>query len=64
MYTTCVLGAHRDKKRTSGLLELELQTIVSHSVGAGNQTGDLYESTKCSKLWSHLCSSYNLMILN
>lgn len=37
MYTTCVTGAFRGQK-TSALLELELQKVSSHHVGAGNQT--------------------------
>jgi hypothetical protein len=33
---TCMPGIHRGQKRALGLLELELQMIVSHPVGAGN----------------------------
>ena len=32
----CVSGSHGSQKRTSDLLELELQVAVSHHVGAGN----------------------------
>lgn len=34
--TTCVPGAHGDQKIVSYPLELELQMIASHHVGAGN----------------------------
>ena len=33
-----VSGAHEDQKRASDPLELELQTVVSHHVGAGDWT--------------------------
>lgn len=36
MYTTCMPDAHKGQKRMSELeLELELQVVVSHCVGAG-----------------------------
>lgn len=38
MYTMCILGAQESQKRASDVLELELQTLVSCNVGAGNQT--------------------------
>ena len=48
----------RFKKRVSDLLELELNTAVSHYVGAGNQILVLYKSNKCLKLPSHLSNSH------
>ena len=36
------------QKRVSDPLKLELQVVVSHLVGAGNQTQVLYKSNKCS----------------
>jgi hypothetical protein len=36
MYVTCMPGALGAQKRASDLLELELQMVVSHLVGAGN----------------------------
>lgn len=38
MYTTCVLDASEGQKRASDLLELEVHVVLSHHVGAGNQT--------------------------
>jgi hypothetical protein len=40
MHTMCVLGAQGGQKRASESLELELGTVVSHCVGAGNRTHD------------------------
>lgn len=40
-------GVRADQKRVSDPTELELQTIVSHSVGAENQTQVLQEQ-QCS----------------
>lgn len=37
-------------------MELELQTVVSCHLGAGNQLQVLYKSSQCSKLPSHLSS--------
>lgn len=38
----CMLAAHKDQKKALDLLELELQTEVSHhDVGAENWTQDL-----------------------
>ena len=34
----CLCSACRDQKRPSTSLELELQMVVSHHVGAGNRT--------------------------
>jgi hypothetical protein len=34
----CVSGTHRGKRRTLDPLGLELQVVVSHHVGSGNQT--------------------------
>lgn len=33
----CVPGTHKGQQKASDLLELELQTIMSHYVGAGSQ---------------------------
>lgn len=41
-------NAHRYQKRVFGPLELELQLVVSHHVGAGNQTMARWESSQCS----------------
>jgi hypothetical protein len=38
MGTTCVAGVLGWQKRASAALELELQAILSHTCGAGNQT--------------------------
>lgn len=36
---TCVYpGAHRDQERVLDPLELELEIVVNHLVGSGNQT--------------------------
>jgi hypothetical protein len=50
-------GACRGQNKVSDILELELQMVVSHHVGAEAQTQVLYKSNKCSKLLSHLSSS-------
>lgn len=34
--TTCIPGAQGDQERAWNLLEMELQTVVKHHVGAGN----------------------------
>lgn len=44
----CVPGVHGSQKRALDPLELELQTIVSHLAGSGNQTQVLYSNNKCS----------------
>lgn len=36
MYTTCVPGAHGSQRRISDTMELELWSVVSHPIGAGN----------------------------
>ena len=48
LYTTFTLGAHGDQKRPSDALELELQVVVSHHVGARNRTQALWKSSQCS----------------
>lgn len=40
----------KHQKRTSDLLELELQMFLNHHVAAGNQTWVLFLSNKCSEL--------------
>lgn len=46
-YVFHVSGTHGGQKAASGLLELDLQIVVNHLVGAGNQTLVLYKSCKC-----------------
>lgn len=46
MYHICIF--HRDQKRASDLLELELETVLSHHVDAGNQTQDPPQKHHCS----------------
>lgn len=41
----CVLGPCRGQKRASNLLEIELQSAVSHHVGARSQTLVLWKSS-------------------
>ena len=36
LYTMCVPGTHRDQKKMKDPLELELQVIMGHLVGAKN----------------------------
>ena len=43
----CVPGTGGGQKRASYLLELELQMVVNHHVGAGNQTQACWESGQC-----------------
>ena len=43
----CVPGAGGGQKRASYLLELELQMVVNHHVGAGKQTQACWESGQC-----------------
>lgn len=52
----CVPGAHRDQKRAPNLLELELQMVLRHHVGSGNQALDLSKSSQCSELLNHVFS--------
>jgi hypothetical protein len=33
---SCASSAHRDQKKATDFLELELQMVVSHHVGGGN----------------------------
>jgi hypothetical protein len=48
IHTTCMSGACGGQKQKPGPLEMELQMIVSHHVGARNQTWVLSKSNKCS----------------
>lgn len=43
----CVCSSCKGQKELSNPLELEVQIGMSHQVGAGNWTGDLYESSVC-----------------
>lgn len=54
--TICVSGALRGQKRALDLLQLELQTFMSHYVGARNWTRVPCWSSKHILLLSHLCS--------
>ena len=47
-----VSSSHGGQKRASDPLKLELQTIVSYHMGAGNQTCVLCKSSQCSSLLS------------
>jgi hypothetical protein len=47
--------------QVSELLELEFPTIVSHHVGAKNQTQVLWESSQCSYPLSHLSSNITMI---
>lgn len=48
MYTICVPGVYQDPKRALYFLELELQMVVSHPVGAEKQTWVLRKRNKSS----------------
>jgi hypothetical protein len=49
MYATMHMpDAHRVQKRALDPLELKLQMVVSHNVGAGNQTPVLCKIHSCS----------------
>lgn len=43
----CII-THEGQTRASDSLELELQMVESHRVGAGNQSWDLWENHKAS----------------
>lgn len=45
--TTYMSGALRGQKRTLNLLGLELQTVLSHHMGAGNLTLVLWKNSQC-----------------
>lgn len=61
MYVCCLrvcvfllcIWCHRGQKMVLGPLEVNFEVVVSHFVGAGNRTGVLCKSSKCSEL-SHL----------
>jgi hypothetical protein len=55
-YVPFAFSDHRDQKRASDPLELELEMVMSHHTGAGNLSDILWESTQCSSLTSLLCS--------
>lgn len=44
----CACNAHAGQKRALDAQELELETVVSHLVGVGNQTLGLCKSSKWS----------------
>ena len=50
---TCARSSCRNHKRASNFLELDLQTVVSCHMDAGNQTQGQEQRTACSSL-SHL----------
>lgn len=43
-------GLLGSQKRASNAMELELKATVSHHVGSGSQTQELYKISKCSSL--------------
>ena len=43
----CMPGTYRGQKRASDPVEPDLETAVSCSVGAGNQTQVLWKSSQC-----------------
>lgn len=49
--------AHGHQKRVSGPLELEIQTVLSHHVDAGNGTWVCYRSSDCFEPQCHLSNS-------
>ena len=53
MCTTHVPAAFRGQKRASDSLGLELQTVVSHHVDAGNWTWVLCENKSALKCWAN-----------
>jgi hypothetical protein len=55
--TIWVPGAHRGQKKGLGLLNLELQKVVSHHVGTGIGTQTLCENSQCSSLQGFLFES-------
>jgi hypothetical protein len=60
-HVPCIYSAHGDQKRELDPLELEIQTIVSYHVGAGNQIQVLSKNSQCSKLLSHLSSPDSML---
>lgn len=48
MCITCMLDAQRSQKRTSDLLQLELQIVIKHFVGTRNRTLAIWKSNKYS----------------
>jgi hypothetical protein len=58
IYSICVPCAHGGQNK-----RLELQVLVSHSIGAGNQIQVLRKSNKCSYPMSHLSSPHIFMRL-
>lgn len=53
---TCMSNACRSQKRASDHLDLEFQMVMSHCVGAGNQTQVLGKSSQCMELLLHTIS--------
>lgn len=56
MCIMCKLGARGGQKRGLDLLELELQIVVNHYVGAGNQTWVLSKN-------NNVCELFDIIIL-
>lgn len=48
----CVTGVWGDQERAVDLLEPELRTIVTHRVGAGNQTRFFERAASASNCWA------------
>ena len=55
-------GAHKMQKRAADLLELQLQTVVTHSESAGNPAWVLWNHTQFSYFLSHLSSSQVVLL--
>lgn len=52
------LGVHGDQKEGFSFLEMELQTVVSHCVGAGNRNQVLWKNSQWVFFLSELQSSF------
>lgn len=49
-HTLYACNTHRDQKRASASLKLQLRMVVSHPVDVGNETSVLCKSSQCSAL--------------
>ena len=63
MYTIYMPSVSGHQKRGLDVLELKLQTIVSHYVSAGKQT-QVFCKNKCSALLSYLSSSLYIIFIH
>lgn len=48
LFTKCASGVHGGQKRASDHLDLELQKVVSHDMGAGTRTQVLWKNSQSS----------------